>query len=156
MVKFYKNEDEFKKEVEGLKKELSLEEIVTADVKRNYPDITPEQGIKHVQDMMNAGAKIVQFFNSLFVIVGGGNRVIKFHTITADNERTYVTAAVMFFGYMKRRGATKLVTYFDNPAQVKKLKSVFPPAQAKWISVQPSEDPSKGKFRLEVDLNGLA
>ena len=117
--------------IPGGKEKLPVEKIVEIDLERNYSgqDITIAQGLKFLEQYLSEGFTLDRVGNTVFINKPIDEQTILFHTVSADNVKALLHAAMMFYIYKKDQGFQTAVTYFDNPDVVSLFDRPFAEVQ---------------------------
>lgn len=117
--------------IPGGKEKLPVEKIVEIDLERNYSgqDITTAQGLKFLEQYLSEGFTLDRVGNTIFINKPIDEQTILFHTVSADNVKALLHAAMMFYIYKKDQGFQTAITYFDNPDVVSLFDRPFAEVQ---------------------------
>jgi len=98
--------------IPGGKEKLPVEKIVEIDLERNYSgqDITTAQGLKFLEQYLSEGFTLDRVGNTVFINKPVDKQTILFHTVSADNVKALLHAAMMFYIYKKNQGFQTAVT----------------------------------------------
>jgi len=104
--------------IPGGKEKLSIEKIIEIDFQKNYKDrnLSVEQGMRVLDWYLSQGFSLERIGNTIFINKPTDEQTVLFHTISADNVKALLHAAMMFYIYKKDQGFQTAITYFDNPA----------------------------------------
>ena len=140
----------------AIKGNLTVEEIVRTDWERNYKKKgLPLDAVRlAVKSHIDSGGAIFRLRNTLFLITTvDGFIEVEFHTITADPIEVYQPLALMFFlGLNKDQGTELAFTYIDDKSAARIAKRIL---SDKFVDVEDSDEPNKGKYRLTIDVAGF-
>jgi len=104
--------------IPGGKEKLPIEKIIEIDFQKNYKDrnLSVEQGMRLLDWYLSKGFTLDRVGNTVFINKPIDEQTILFHTVSADNVKALLHAAMMFYIYKKDQGFQTAITYFDNPA----------------------------------------
>ena len=107
-----------KRMIPGGKEKLPIEKIIEIDFQKNYKDrnLSVEQGMRLLDWYLSQGFSLERIGNTIFINKPTDEQTVLFHTISADNVKALLHAAMMFYIYKKDQGFQTAITYFDNPA----------------------------------------
>lgn len=131
-------------------KEMTVEEIVKKDIATNGKrlGVTLEQGYGAIKQFKDDGATFRRVGNTLFVIVDDANGIAIYHTINGDPLKVFLYNCLAFFAYLSKEGYTQAKTYFSDPFTKKLLEKY----KLKNETIEPSDDPQRGKMMLVTNL----
>lgn len=136
--------------IESHKKD-TIQKIVERDVRVNHKGMSPQEGMKILNDWAKKGVPIIRFLNTLFIVKDNGDKTAKFHTLSSDRKDAFLVACYMFYEFMRKKDYSELTTTFTNEKVIDSLLKWPDNKMQDWESVNKTED----GFELKVDLYGL-
>lgn len=117
--------------IPGGKEKLPIEKIIEIDFQKNHKNrnLSVAQGIKILEWYLSQGFSLDRIGNTIFINKPTDEQTVLFHTISADNVKALLNAAMMFYIYKKDQGFQTAITYFDNPAVVNLFDQPFEEVQ---------------------------
>ena len=137
----------------SIKGNLSAEEIVRTDWKRNYE----KKGIplsflkQKVKSHVDSGGQVVRIRNTLalFSIEEGSNEAM-FHTITADVYEVYMSMMqLLALSLAKVRNIEKIYTYIDDKQPYRMASKLYGESNVKF---EESDVQQNGKYKLTINV----
>lgn len=127
-------------------KELTPEEILEIDAKRNHPPgTTVEDLIEAINAELLDGGNVVRHKNVLIAYRSVAPGVIEHHSYSADSVQNLIEANKQLWRMLKKAGAEIAFTYYANP----KINQLFETAMNEFdISIGETKD----GFIAEVKL----
>lgn len=127
-------------------KELTPEEILEIDAKRNHP---PGTTLDDLIDSINAelieGGNVVRHKNVLIAYRTVAPGVVEHHSYNADNVQNLIEANKQLWRMLKKVGAEIAYTYYENP----KINQLFETALDEFdISIAKTKDGFIAEVRL--------
>jgi hypothetical protein len=137
----------------SIKGNLSAEEIVRTDWKRNYekkgiPLASLKQSIKdHVDD----GGQMGRMRNTLiFLKINEGEDDVLFHTFTADVYEVYMSMMQLFsLSLAKTRGIETLYTFVSDKSAYRMASKLYGKEN---VDIEEEDNQENGKYKLTIDI----
>jgi len=123
-----------------MNKEMTLEEILDADVKRNYPPGTDVgELIANINDELRQGGELTRHNNTVIVYRPVEPGIVEHHSFNADTPQNLLDANVKLWEFLQKAKAKEAYTTYTNPKINDLLKQV----------------PDKFKISIDQDPDGV-
>ena len=137
----------------SIKGNLTAEQIVTEDWKRNYE----KKGIplialkRKVKSHVDNGGQVVRLRNTLALLtMEEGENIAEFHTITADTYQVYAsTMQLLSLSLAKVRNIETIYTYINDKSPYNMAKKLY---GEPYVSLEESDLQRNGKYKLTINI----
>lgn len=97
-------------------KDLSIEDIVNIDAKRNHKGVPTSTVVYAFNKLRKTeNVKLLRYGNSLLFVERPPNKPVEFHFVNAAPFDTFVQNVKKLLEKVKALGVTEMRTYFTNP-----------------------------------------